>query len=657
MADPPHTVPTSPYHEFQGPHPHVPNWYPYELTEAFTDDNGVVFYESPERLLLLRIIKLDDVATLRRYQAANSDPKFLLYEGHYLEDQFGAAASYGSRDCLAVLLECWQSVGGFQQTVFTLPNARCGTLLHLACAGAQVETVMLLLSDPWRADFGDVRALDTYMHLGTPLLQAAGSWGSSINRKFHRAGRSDSLQERLARSEETIRILLERGASASDTKFLGDAIEYTVLSEAVRGASSALIERLIEEGADVNATVMDALGDCGGDSNKSGINLAHIASKHANLGALQVVMDKGDNLVRQVDSYGRICLHYAAIGDYQGGLYMVEREDIIQRVTDIIKFLFTSDSLKEGSAVNKQDCYKNTSLHYAMRRRDDLPNGDIGFAIARILCEHGADASIRGWNGWTPLHSLCVSLMESEPVETALIDLLLAHSAGVGEVDTFGCTALHYIARQLPQVGAAQHLLSRGADVRAVNSKGDTPLHEAARGEIHIKTLDSVAMDLSLKAADKARVQDAMLQALTQGLLPDEISSLLDQANKEGKTPRQLCEETLENWRQMDERFAPQESEEDRHADQELYRILAAQLQRKGQDTAADLYAGNNPPAVEGAGAGGEGERVTEDEDGGQAEQGATGAARRREYVDGGAPVAVEYKHTCYDSTVCCAAV
>ncbi|ROV99825.1 hypothetical protein VSDG_02975 [Cytospora chrysosperma] len=557
MAGPPHTMPTSPYHEFQGPDPNVPNWYPYELTEAFTDDNGVVFYESPEHLLLLRIIKLDDVVTLRRYQAANPDPKFLLYEGHYLDDQFGAAVGYGSRDCLAVLLECWQSVGGFQQTVFTSPNARCGTLLHLACAGAQVETVMLLLSEPWRADFGDVRAVDSYMHLGTPLLQAAGSWPSSSNRKIHRAGLSDSLQEKLARCEETIRILLERGASASDTKFLGDAIEYTVLSEAVRGASPALIERLIEEGADVNVTVMDALGDYGGDSNKCGINLAHIASKHANLGALQVIIDKGDNLVRQLDDYGRLCLHYAVMGDHQGGNCMVQREDLIRRVTDIIKFLFTSDSLKEGSSVNKQDCYKNTALHYAMRRREDLPNGDIGFAIARILCEHGADASIRGWNGWTPLHSLCVSLMESEPVETALIDLLLAHGAGVSEVDMFGCTALHYTALQLLQVGAAQHLLSRGADVRAVNAKGDTPLHKAARGEIHMNTLESVAVDLSLKAADKARVQVVMLQALTQGLLPEEISSLLDQANKEGKTPRQLCEETLEKWRQMDERFAP----------------------------------------------------------------------------------------------------
>lgn len=60
-----------------------------------------------------------------------------------------------------------------------------------------------------------------------------------------------------------------------------------------------------------------------------------------------------------------------------------------------------------------------------------------------------------------------------------------------------------------------------------------------------------------------------------------------------------------------------------------------------------DLYAGNKPPAVEGAGVGGEDERVTEDEDGGGARR---NRARREQhdagYVDDGAPVAVEYKHT-----------
>lgn len=116
MAGPPHTVPTSPYHKFQGPSPSV-RYYRDELTPSFTDDHGDVFYETPHRELLIRIIKLGDAATLRRYLAANPDPASVLHAGHYLDDPFGNAADYGSKDCLALLLECWQSVGKTTQQI------------------------------------------------------------------------------------------------------------------------------------------------------------------------------------------------------------------------------------------------------------------------------------------------------------------------------------------------------------------------------------------------------------------------------------------------------------------------------------------------------------------------------------------------------------
>lgn len=230
--------------------------------------------------------------------------------------------------------------------------------------------------------------------------------------------------------------------------------------------------------------------------------------------------------------------------------YMVEPEDIIRRVTDTNKLLFTAD--RERAPVNTQNNYQDTPLHYAARRRYGLPSGDIGLAVAQILCEHGADASIRGRNGQTPLHGLCSSMAESEPVQTAFIDLLLARGAGVCDVDKFGNTALHYTAGQIPQAEAARYLLGTGADVRVVNAEGNTPLHEAAGGDVLVNELGFVSMHRSFTAVDKIRVQDVMLQALTRGLLPAEANSLLDQANKEGKTPGQLCQEKRETWRLRD---------------------------------------------------------------------------------------------------------
>lgn len=72
------------------------------------------------------------------------------------------------------------------------------------------------------------------------------------------------------------------------------------------------------------------------------------------------------------------------------------------------------------------------------------------------------------------LHILASRSLDGEPINTALLDLLVAHGANVGHADTDGNTALHIMARNLRQAKAAQLLLSRGADVGAKNLKGNT---------------------------------------------------------------------------------------------------------------------------------------------------------------------------------------
>lgn len=73
----------------------------------------------------------------------------------------------------------------------------------------------------------------------------------------------------------------------------------TVLSEAVRGAFPGLVKRLVDEGADANGRIVHDSAVYGTPADvpphKSGkMNLSPIASQHANLGALQVLLGRGD---------------------------------------------------------------------------------------------------------------------------------------------------------------------------------------------------------------------------------------------------------------------------------------------------------------------------------------------------------------------------
>ncbi len=64
------------------------------------------------------------------------------------------------------------------------------------------------------------------------------------------------------------------------------------------------------------------------------------------------------------------------------------------------------------------------------------------------------------------------------------VDAFLAHDAGcINERDPWGFTPLHGVAGE-DHLDMLQYLISRGADVNAVNDEGVSPLHLAAYPEI-----------------------------------------------------------------------------------------------------------------------------------------------------------------------------
>ncbi len=94
--------------------------------------------------------------------------------------------------------------------------------------------------------------------------------------------------------------------------------------------------------------------------------------------------------------------------------------------------------------------------------------------VAHCL-EAGADPNVRqGFDGWTPLH-----LAARKNLNTAIIAGLVAAGADPKATENSGETPLHKAARN-NNSAVIDALLEAGADINAQDLFGETPLHEAA---------------------------------------------------------------------------------------------------------------------------------------------------------------------------------
>ncbi|RFU34748.1 hypothetical protein B7463_g1600, partial [Scytalidium lignicola] len=425
-------------------------------------------------------------------------------------------------------------------------------ILRRACYGGQVEMVRFLLDS--QPPFGDIHGRRKNI---TPLLAAASSFirSSPIGSDDVHIPRKDYL----ARSEELMQLLLDRGACARDIIKADVSPEVkpsqprdTVLSLAIAGGSPGLLKRLIEEGADVQAKKMHVFSNhnlFGGYDPIWDVTILHISSFYFNTEGIQALFDyyRDNNIditdmVSCYDTLGRLPLHWAVWGpDFFQEEYMYHEDDIVLRAIRTIKLLLAGNP----DTINVQDNYGDTALHYAVKSHEACSHQHSN--IAKFLCQNGANAGLRNKKGQTPLHGLGFHVHhgEPEPVDTSLITLLLAHGANVNDIDADGNTPLHLAAKNLQHVETVKFLLSQGADVNARNSEGNTPLHVAAGGNLYhpekVPTLE-----------DKEKVQNEMIKVLQRAGAPDINST--DEANAAGKTPRQIRDEKRKLWWEWDER-------------------------------------------------------------------------------------------------------
>ncbi|KAL4863474.1 hypothetical protein BDV12DRAFT_202078 [Aspergillus spectabilis] len=155
--------------------------------------------------------------------------------------------------------------------------------------------------------------------------------------------------------------------------------------------------------------------------------------------------------------------------------------------------------------------------------------------------------------GQLVLHMLRPRSLQGAPIQATLLELLMAHGANVNQAAENGNTALHVMVQNLRQTAAAKCLLDHGADIRLTNAIGETAFHAAARGFL----LDRTRCDEAYKRAtveDKVRAQDDMMRVL-QAAAGETTNAMMSQQNIEGKTPRELLEETRRQWQEMEQRM------------------------------------------------------------------------------------------------------
>jgi ankyrin repeat protein len=120
--------------------------------------------------------------------------------------------------------------------------------------------------------------------------------------------------------------------------------------------------------------------------------------------------------------------------------------------------------LDKGAAINERDDACCTALWWACARGRS--------PVVRLLLERGADPTIAGLGGWTPL------MAASSGACLEVVRLLLGHSSGkitISQRDEDGRTAL-WLACLDGRGGFVRALLEGGADPTIADNDGTTPM-------------------------------------------------------------------------------------------------------------------------------------------------------------------------------------
>ncbi|KAJ5425052.1 hypothetical protein N7465_000122 [Penicillium sp. CMV-2018d] len=504
---------------------------------------------------LVSIIKQNNISLLRQFITSCSPDDVIAPGTAYLDDTLFSAASYGSPEALCILLGVYTAAPEIVKKFN--PNFR---LLLDACGAANIDIVRFILDshdDPenplplgsvdlhQRDDFGDTPILTAARSLIYPDEDANEMEDEVLDRK-------EWIWNRITRSHQLINLLLDRGCSSTDVNPpllmispLGE-LRFKIVG------TGPLIQRLVDSGADIylkHQYLHDPRVPLQSNTTNTrayNVTTLHLASLFYNSDAVKLLLNHQNHkangnpdLTSSCDSEGRFPLHWAASGSAESDCRILYKQ---LKIRETLRLLLDHDS----TGINHIDKTGSTPLHYAASSHARCGYTQYAELAIRNLLEYKADPRIPDGSGRTILHLLGYQSHQGDPINTTLLESLLSHGANINHTDNNGKTALHIFTQNLRQVSAAKFLIEHGADFRARNTLRETPFHTAARGFLsdHVRR---DGRDTEVTTANKIRLQDEIILALKHSAGED-AAMLMNQPNSEGKTPRDLLEETRNRW-------------------------------------------------------------------------------------------------------------
>ncbi|KAI4246112.1 MAG: hypothetical protein L6R40_002064 [Gallowayella cf. fulva] len=264
-------------------------------------------------------------------------------------------------------------------------------------------------------------------------------------------------------TQETLRMLMKGAAGRGYAELVEICLGSENVSQIILGSSLelaaegghlALVERLLQEKANVNAT------------EPAGWTALHLAAKRGHLGVVErLLQEKAD--VNATSSAGWTALHLAAEG---GHLAVIER------------------LLQEKADVNATSSTHGTALHRAV----DGGHLDV---VERLLQEEIVDVNATDRFGKTALH-WAAGHGYLDVVERLLLeDKININATNAGE-----STALHYAAEKGRLEVVERLLQEEKVDVNATNSVGKTALY-LAESNAYLEVVETLLQEENIDVA------------------------------------------------------------------------------------------------------------------------------------------------------------
>ncbi len=223
---------------------------------------------------------------------------------------------------------------------------------------------------------------------------------------------------------------------------------YTSLHTATLHDNVELIELLLDNGSDINATGW------------LGRNALHYACKNVACKVIPILIERGIDLYA-LDDNGQNALHYAC-GSYSSGQFgLSSADDDIEE-----NFDYENDENSEYFD-NYEVSGRRKEGDYIFTKLDKPTSLDL----VKYLMSFAFDINAKDKDGMTPLHHAC-----NHNINTQVIKYLISNGANINSQDNKGQTVVHFAIETHGNFKMTKYLIEQGYNVNLKNNDGQTAL-------------------------------------------------------------------------------------------------------------------------------------------------------------------------------------